>query len=179
MTDKNIVLIGFMGTGKTSVGRALGKRLGREVFDLDALIEAAEGRKIAQIFQQSGEDYFRRLEKQKVLEVSDREGVVITTGGGVVTDPDNVRVLKKKGVLIRLDASVDTILKRVGSSKNRPLLKNAPDARRAVEELLQRRRAQYEGAADWTVATDGKTPEQVAAIIEVLLDPPPTAGGRS
>jgi shikimate kinase len=167
---KNIVLIGFMGTGKTSVGAALAKRLGRVSHDIDAMIEADQRKKIAQLFEERGEDHFRRLEKDKIREAAALDGAVITTGGGAVMDPENVERLKKNGVMICLSASSATILKRVGRSKNRPLLKNAPDPQKAIEELLARRRAQYEQAADVTVATDGKTAEQVAAQIEVLLD---------
>lgn len=167
---KNIVLIGFMGTGKTSVGLALAKRLGRPAHDADALIEAEEHRKIAQIFEERGEDYFRQLEKKKIEELSELEGVILTTGGGAILDPENVERLKKNGVLICLSASTETILKRVGRSRNRPLLKKAADPQKAVEELLARRRSQYEHAADATVVTDGKTPDEVARMIETLLN---------
>lgn len=166
-----------MGTGKTSVGLALAKRLGRPAHDADALIEADEKRKIAQIFEERGEDCFRQIEKKKIEELSELEGAVITTGGGAVMDPENVARLKKNGVLICLSASTETILKRVGRSKNRPLLKKAADPAKAVEELLAKRRAHYDQAADVTVATDGKSPEEVAAMIETLLNETKLLGG--
>lgn len=158
-----------MGTGKTSVGAALARRIGRPAQDIDALIEAAEHQRIAQIFAERGEAYFRHLEKAKVAEVSAQDGLIITTGGGAVMDPENVQHLKRNALVIGLEASVETILLRVGRSKNRPLLKNASDPRRAVEELLSKRREHYQRASDWMVATDGQSAEQVAEKIEAWL----------
>jgi shikimate kinase len=168
MTSKNIVLIGFMGTGKSTVGKILAKKMGREIVDVDQKIEEKEKRRIAEIFEKDGEAAFRLLEKQAVKAVASGSKLVITTGGGVVLDSENVSMLKANGILVLLQATPQTIHQRVKGSRHRPLLR-AGDAQDEISKLLEARRPYYEGA-DLKCATDGKTAQQVADEILKMLD---------
>ena len=167
--DKNIVLIGFMGTGKSTVGKILAKKLGREWVDVDQRIEEKEKRRIADIFEKDGESAFRRLESRMVQEVASGSGFVITTGGGAVTDEGNVSALKANGILVLLEAAPQTIYQRVKDSRHRPLLKTG-DKLGEIRRLLESRRPFYE-KADLKCSTDGKTAQQVAdEILRALAD---------
>ena len=162
---RNIALIGFMAAGKSAVGRSLAKRLGRRYVDLDRVIEKSSGMKVRQIFEQKGESYFRQLEKEMLAQVLAEEGQVIATGGGVVLDDDNLARLREQALVIGLNASIETILKRVGSGATRPLLRGA-DRRQRVEELLNARRERY-AQAHITIDTNDLTLNQVVdRIIE-------------
>lgn len=159
---KNVVLIGFMGTGKTSAGRALAHRLGRAFIDLDAKIEKEAGRSIPEIFAREGEAAFRAMEKEMVKCMASRRALVIATGGGTVKDAANVEALRKNGAIVCLTASVDAVLARTARVGDRPVLdqKDAGDRRRAVEDLMKERRALYE-VADYCVDTSDLSPLQV------------------
>ena len=163
---KNIVLIGFMGTGKTSVGRLLAARLGCAFHDLDKKIEAQCGMTIPAMFEQHGEAYFRAREKDAVRAVSARMNLVIATGGGTVKDAENVALLRQNGILVALTADVDTILQRTAARGTRPVLDGADagDRRAAVVRLLEERSSLYE-TADITVDTSGRAPLEVAEYI--------------
>jgi len=163
---QNIALIGFMAVGKSAVGRILAKRLGRRFVDLDRLIEKSTGMKVREIFAQMGEAYFRELEKQTLAQVLAKHGQVIATGGGVVLDDDNLALLREQTLLVGLSASTETILKRVGDSATRPLLKGA-DRRERIDELLKSRQERYaHGHA--TIDTGDLTLDQVVdKIIEI------------
>lgn len=158
--DANLVLVGFMGTGKTSTGRVLAERLGRAFVDMDQRIEEREGRTIPDIFAQSGEPYFRALERALVQELAAQRNLVIAPGGGIVLNPDNVRDFAATGHVICLRASPEWILQRVGADANRPLLQTEDKLGR-IRELLARRQALYD-AIPAQVDTDGLTPAQVA-----------------
>ncbi|MGE5308583.1 MAG: shikimate kinase [Deltaproteobacteria bacterium] len=158
---KNIYLIGFMATGKSTVGRLLARRLGREFVDLDRYIEEKAGKKIADIFALCGEGFFRSLEKRILSEVSGRGGIIVACGGGIVTDGDNIAVMKRTGTIVCLTASVEEILKRVKDPSSRPLL-CAQDRKEKVETLLGKRREQY-ACADASIDTTGLSPDEVAA----------------
>lgn len=160
---RNIVLVGFMGTGKTSVGKVLGQRLKRPVMDIDRMIEEREGRKIAEIFEKEGEVHFRALEKEAVREAAASQGAVLTTGGGAVVDPENLARLKETGILVCLAASAETIYSRVKNSKHRPLLKEG-DVLGEIKRLLEAR-APFYAQADYTLQTDGQSPVYVAKVI--------------
>lgn len=164
---KNIILTGFMGTGKTYTGRVLARTLGIKFIDTDALIEEEAGITIPEIFKKFGEPYFRKLEREIVKRVSEEDGAVIAVGGGAIVDPDNLADLKKKGVVICLTASPDVILSRVERSSDRPLLQ-VEDKIGKITELLEKRAPYYE-KADFTIDTDGKTSEQVAVEISELI----------
>ena len=166
---KNIVLVGFMGTGKSSVGRILARRLGREFIDIDRYLEEKEKRKIREIFEKEGEPYFRSIEKEAVRHWAQKRGVVITTGGGAVMDPDNWSALKEGGLLVTLLASPVVIYDRVKNSKNRPLLKDRQDLKAEIAEMLAQRKPYYE-KSDYYFDTDGKTASQVARMILRVLE---------
>ncbi len=161
--DMNIVLVGFMGTGKTAVGKALAGRLGLKYVSTDELIEAREKRAIGEIFAQSGEPYFRRVEKTVVAEVSGRDNLVVDTGGGVVLDEDNVRNLKKTGKMICLEATTEKILERTGGTAHRPLL-NVPDRPGEIQKRLEARAPFYD-RADHHVDTTALTVDEAATKI--------------
>jgi shikimate kinase len=162
MKQRNLVLIGFMGAGKSTIGRLCASRLGFRFVDTDAEITARAGQSIAQLFQEQGETAFRELERAAVEELTACSGLVIATGGGVVINPENVARLRRCGLVVLLNASPDTILKRVGSARSRPLLAGAADPRAKVEELLESRRALYEAAAHTSVSTDHRAMGEVA-----------------
>ncbi|MCS6771646.1 MAG: shikimate kinase [Kiritimatiellae bacterium] len=166
--DANIVLVGFMGTGKTSTGRALAARLGREFVDMDAVIEERERRSIPRIFAESGEPYFRALERCLTRELAGRRNLVIAPGGGIVLNPDNIRDFAAGGWVVALRASPEMILQRVGQDTSRPLLQT-DDKLGRIRELLLKRRPLYD-AIPIQIDTDGKTPEAVAnEILDRLL----------
>jgi shikimate kinase len=155
-----------MAVGKSAVGRNLAKRLGRRFVDLDRLIEKSAGMKVREIFEQKGEAYFRQLEKQTLAQVLTKEGQVIATGGGVVLDDDNLALLREQTLLVGLSASTESILKRVGDSATRPLLKGA-DRRERIEKLANARRERY-AQAHVTIDTGDLTLTQVVdKIIEI------------
>lgn len=166
---KNLVLIGFMGTGKSSVGKVLGRKLSRPVIDVDQMIEAAEKRKIESIFETEGEQGFRRIEKKAVAEAAAMDGVIITTGGGAVLDPDNMKALRTNGWILSLTATPETIYRRVKDSKHRPLLRHE-DVLGEITRLLETRKSLYDDA-DYRFETDGRNPSQVARmILDTLKD---------
>jgi len=143
VTHPNIILTGFMGTGKTSVGREVAGRLGRPFVDLDDLIVARAGKSIPAIFAQDGEPAFRALEAALCREMAEPTGIVLAVGGGAVVDPANRQALAAGGTLICLDATPEAILSRVGHDDNRPMLA-APDRLARIRELLDRRAAAYD-----------------------------------
>jgi len=163
----NIVLVGFMGSGKSEVGRQLAERTGRTLVDVDSVVES-EGTPISEIFAAEGEVGFRRRERRVVEKVSRSRGAVIATGGGSVLDASNVKALKRSGVLVYLDTSVDELVRRLADDEDRPLLKSTEgiagrtELRSRVEKLLAKRRPVYESVADHIVACDGRLPGDVA-----------------
>jgi shikimate kinase len=155
-----------MAVGKSAVGRNLARRLGRRFVDLDRLIEKTAGLKVREIFAQKGEAYFRQLEKETLAKVLGQEGQVVATGGGVVLDDDNLALLRERSLLIGLNASTETILKRAGNGATRPLLKGG-DPRERIEELLADRAARY-ARAHAIIDTDELTLSQVVdKIVEI------------
>jgi shikimate kinase len=165
--DINISLIGFMATGKTTVGRALARRLKLKFEDLDREIERREGKTVSEIFQDHGEPYFRRREREAVRSFSKRRGCVLAPGGGVVLSPENVRRLKAMGPVIELRSSPAAILKRAQESGKRPLLAKNPKAE--IRRLLAARAPLYAKAADAVVdATDEDVGRIVGEIVEIL-----------
>jgi 3-dehydroquinate synthase len=163
-----IVLAGFMGTGKTSVGKNLSRKLGWKFIDTDVLIEDREGRPISLIFKESGEDYFRKIEQSTVAEVSQMSNVVIATGGGVIKSKENVANLGRRGIIVWLKASPEIILKRVMlEGGKRPLL-DVEEPLKEINELLSARLPLYE-QADTVVDTNYITPEETAQEITERL----------
>jgi 3-dehydroquinate synthase len=168
-TDKNIILTGFMGTGKTTVGRLLAERMGRVFIDMDEEIEARFGKPIPEIFAQEGEPVFRSVESQLCHQFARQPGIILSTGGGALVNPANRQVLAQNGVLICLTATVDVILDRVEQAGNRPLLPGDREERgRRVRHLLRERRQAY-GAIAHQVDTTNRTPAQVVQeVLETL-----------
>jgi shikimate kinase len=162
--EPNLVLVGFMGTGKTEVGRIVSERIGRDFVDIDDRIVQAAGMSINEVFRIYGEDYFRDIETTIIEEFSALGGLVISTGGGSLLRIENVRNLKRSGVLICLTASPEEIVRRVADDRHRPLL-NVTDRIGVVREMLARRSPSYR-VSDFMISTDGKSPD--AAAIEVL-----------
>ena len=168
MNSKNIVLIGFMGSGKSSTARALARMLKREVFSSDERIIEREERLIAQIFLIKGEVYFRELERKVIGEISQKINIIIDCGGGVIKDSANIADLKKNGILIYLKTSPEWIYQRTKDNKARPLL-NVEDPMIHIRRLLKEREPMYQSAANFSVETDAKKPEEVAQeIIRIL-----------
>jgi len=167
----SIALIGFMGTGKTVVGRLLAEKLGKEFIELDALIEKKAGKSIPEIFRQDGEIRFRELEIDTAREVADKENAVIACGGGIVLNKINIDRLKTTCAIVCLTASPAVILKRTSGDKDgRPLLAVTERALQ-IKELMKFRRPFYERAAEITVNTSGMNPDSVAGrIIEILRE---------
>jgi len=161
--EKNIVLIGFMGTGKTSVGRILAQRLGWSFLDLDTEVERAVRMPISKYFDRYGETAFRDREQEAVERVSAQPQCVVATGGGVVLRQENIDRLKKTGILVCLSASEQEIVARTAGDSLRPLL-NRPDRLQAIRDLLTARMPRYRQSDVW-VETDGKSAAETAALI--------------
>lgn len=157
---RNVVLIGFMGTGKTSTGKLLANRLGYFFIDTDNKIEIDNKISINDMFAQYGEKYFRNKEAETIHKVAEYHNAVISTGGGVVLNEDNMIALRQNGIIITLKASIDVILERTGRRKNtRPLLKEE-DRRQIIVDLLETRDALYQ-RADLIIDTSELSPLQV------------------
>lgn len=161
---ENIFLIGYMGTGKTTVSHQLGRRMKRLEVDLDLEIETRTGKTIAAIFAEEGEEYFRMLETKLIGEYETKEGFVVSCGGGAPLRPENVESMQKSGVVVLLTASPRTVYQRVQGSKSRPLL-NQNMEEGFIREMMEKREPYYRRAAQITVDTDGKSPEEIAALV--------------
>ncbi len=148
-----------MGTGKTVTGRVLAERTGMELVDMDSLIEERQGKTIPEIFATDGEPAFRVMERELVKTLSKRSGLIISTGGGIVLNPDNITDFEKNGLVVCLTASPDTIFKRVEKDTSRPLLSG--DKKAQISTLLAKRQPLYAAIAHG-INTDGLTDEQTA-----------------
>ena len=164
---KNIVLTGFMGTGKTTIGRALAKKLQMRLVDIDEEIEKEQKMSINDIFSRHGEPHFRDIETAMIQELSRDKNIIISTGGGAVLRDENMEALKENGIIFCLNATAETILERTGRNQDRPLLK-VENPKEKINELLAYRRPFYERAGIM-IETDGKTPlEVVQEIMEIV-----------
>jgi shikimate kinase len=163
---KNIVLVGFMGTGKTAVGRGLAEEMSMKYVSVDDEIESAEKRTISEIFQAEGEMYFRAIEKDVIKNITRGSGQVIDCGGGAVLEEENLNNLKASGDVFCLWAEPEAILKRVGRSADRPLL-NVKDPMAKIEELLEKRRSCYLRADFHIDTTNMGTFEVINKIREI------------
>jgi len=165
MKKQNIILIGFMGTGKTVTGRALAERTGMELVDMDAQIELRAGKTIPEIFAESGEPGFRVLERNLVKELSTRNGLIISTGGGIVLNPDNLADFEKTGLVICLTASPETIFQRLEKDTTRPLLSG--DKKKQIAALLEKRQPLYAAIVHQINSDDLGPAERAAAILDL------------
>lgn len=149
---RNIYLIGFMGTGKSAVSRSLRAAYGFEAIDMDRFIEKREKMSVSDIFEKRGEEYFRNLETKFLDKMQTKRDTVIACGGGVVLREENVQKMKRNGCIVLLEASPETILERVKRNDNRPLLRGKKNIE-SITEMMEKRRAKYEAAADFRVHT--------------------------
>lgn len=159
----NIYIVGFMGTGKTSVGKELARKNKLRFADLDELIELKERRTIPDIFAKSGEPYFRRAEYLALKEVAREKGFVVATGGGIVINPENIALMKETGKMVCLSATPEVILRRTCGCGNRPLL-NVPEPKKQIDLLMKLRSPMY-AQAHYTIDTSRLTVEEVTEKI--------------
>ena len=163
----NIILCGFMGCGKSTVGKRLAERHGLTFVDMDTYIEEQAGCSVADIFATHGEAVFRAMEHDACTALGKQENLVIATGGGAVLDAENVMALTENGTIVFLRVSAQTVLKRLKNDTSRPLLQQ-DDKDAAVRNLMQRRTPLYEAAAHITVDADSE-PDTVVSAIEAAL----------
>lgn len=167
---KNLILIGFMGVGKSTVGEICARELGYAFCDTDAMIEAQSGRSIATLFAQEGETAFRKRERELIAELTAKSGLVIATGGGAPLDPINGERLRAGGMVVLLTASPQEILRRIGDTRSRPLLAEADDPGAKIDAMLRSRNPVYREAAHHQIRAAYGSPKAVAAAILQLLE---------
>ena len=168
MKRKNIVLCGFMGSGKSTIGKLLSRKMGMAFIDLDAYIEKKENKSVTQIFADSGEEYFRQLEKNAVKELAYKKSVILAAGGGTLTFRENVDTLRNAdNKIILLDLPVAVVAQRLKGDTKRPLL-NRPDKEQVMRELYEKRLPLYRSAAD-IVVNAANSPMQVCMDIMANL----------
>ncbi len=160
---KNLILCGFMGSGKSTIGKLLSEKLGARFIDTDTYIEQKEGMTISEMFEKYGEQYFRDREREVCEELSKLQKTVISTGGGTLLNDDNMRALKKNGVVFLLNVSSRTVLTRLKNDTTRPLLQQA-DKERAVKMMLSKRIPLYNRAADYVIDAE-EAPRKVCLTI--------------
>ena len=162
--DYNILLIGFMGAGKSTVADYMKKAYYMDVVEMDQIIAERQGMSISEIFEKYGEEFFRDLETALLVEMQSRKNVVISCGGGVPMRERNIKEMKKNGRVVLLTAKPETILERVKDDHNRPLLEGKKNVE-YIAELMEKRREKYQAAADLIVETDGRTAEEICGEI--------------
>ena len=160
----NLILCGMMGCGKTTIGRKLSDLTGRVWQDTDDLIVEKHG-KIADIFARFGEARFREMETETIKALADKDGLVLSTGGGLVLKDENVELLKQKGKIVYLRAQLETLIQRLAQDSERPLLRSQEDLSTRLTGLLSARAPVYERVADFVVDVDNKSPEDIATEI--------------
>lgn len=162
---RNILLIGFMGTGKSTVSSRLKQMLDMKEIDTDALIEEREGMSISDIFSQKGEEAFRRMETELLRELKHSENLIISCGGGMALRDENAAMMKAVGTVIWLTARPETILKRVRHDDSRPLLRGHKNVE-FIKDLLEQRSPKYAAAADMVVSTDDRSVQSICEEIQ-------------
>ena len=162
----NIVLIGYRGTGKSTVGKILGQRLHRHVISTDEEIVKKAGQSIPQIVEQFGWDHFRELETQMCQSLVNHIDLVIDTGGGLILKEENVTIMKTNSMIFWLTAEVPTIVKRISSGTQRPSLSGTKTFVEEIEDILKERTPKYQAAAHHVIQTDHQSPDQ---LVETIL----------
>ncbi|HLR36284.1 MAG TPA: shikimate kinase [Tissierellales bacterium] len=166
----NIVLIGPSGVGKTTIGNFISKRLSMELIDTDYLIEKKEGKSIDGIFEEKGENYFRKLEENIVKEIYSRESIVVSTGGGTILNPNNMKLLKENGQIFLLYGTLGSIIKNINSSNiSRPLIENFNSVEEGIRKLLIDRKDIYFKYSDYIVYIDNKNVKEIGEEIINLI----------
>ena len=161
----NLILCGMMGSGKTTVGVKLAELTGRDLYDTDGMIVDKYG-KISDIFERYGEAHFRKLETETVRELVEKDGLVISTGGGLVLKAENNELLQRNGKIIFLRATLEILVSRLNADGERPLLNGeAESLQNRIQRLIDERTPSYETVADYVVDVDGKSPETIAREI--------------
>lgn len=166
--DCNIYLIGFMGSGKSTIARCFAREYGMTLVEMDQRIEEEEGRTISRIFAESGEEYFRQLETKLLTRLREGKKQVISCGGGAAMREENVKEMRRGGKIVFLRTRPETIYDRVKNSHNRPLLEGNMNVE-YIRQLMEKRRPKYEAAAQITVDTDEKSISGICAEILLLL----------
>ena len=161
---ENIFLIGFMGAGKSTVAKTLQGKLKMNLVEMDARIVEEQGMSINDIFAKYGEDYFRDIESRLILDIGKEGNTIVSCGGGVVVREKNIEYMKQNGKVVYLSATPKTIYNRVKDSTDRPIL-NGHMSVEYIAELMEKRRALYEAAADYKIETDGRTTEDICKEI--------------
>ena len=166
----NIVLIGYRGTGKSTVGKVLAAKLGRELISTDREIVKRAGRSIPEIVAEHGWEHFRDLESDVCRDLGGRDNLVIDTGGGAILRPQNVAVFKQHGTLFWLTATVETIVSRIGHDSQRPSLTGTKTFVEEIHEVLEERTPKYQAAADHVIPTDGRSIKELVGSLCSLLE---------
>lgn len=164
----NVILTGFMGTGKSTIGKYLSSRLGYRFCDLDEMIVVKENMTVNEIFEKRGEPYFRVLETSLIRSIFNEQGIVLSTGGGAVISSENRAMLRRMGCVVNLAASPEVILERLAGDKSRPLLKGTKDGDTVVRMLKERE--SFYADADIRIDTTGKKMEEVTKEIMLFLE---------
>jgi shikimate kinase len=178
MAGGNFFLVGMMGAGKTTLGKALAQRLGLDFVDTDRLLVERTGVPVTTIFEIEGEDGFRRRESCVLAELAAREGCVVATGGGAVLAEENRRVMRAAGTVIYLRARVEHLWERMRHDTSRPLLLT-PDPRATLAQILEVRDPLYRGAAHLIVETGTQSASTLVNRVMAALRDRPSAGGRN
>ena len=161
---RNVFLIGFMGSGKSTIASYLAENYGMEIIDMDQLIVEREGMAIPDIFAQKGELYFRDVETSLLIEIQGEQNKDVSCGGGVVLREKNIQAMKKSGQVVLLNAKPETILERVKDDDNRPLLRGNKNVQ-FIRDMMEKRQPKYEAAADLVIHTDGKSADEICKEI--------------
>lgn len=165
-----IILIGFMGVGKTTIGKIIAKKLKLNFVDMDNYIEKREGKSISKIFEEYGEQHFRELESESLKDLIKIDNIVISTGGGIITTKENSDILKKEKIVIFLDANTQTILNNLYKEiDKRPLLSNSKNVENTISNLLNQRYEKYNSICDIKIDINEKNIEEVVSQILVNI----------
>ena len=167
--NSNLILIGYMGSGKSTIGKQLAKKYQYDFLDTDEWIEHENGMTIKEMFAQRGENYFRNLETQALISFQNQIGqTILSTGGGMALSATNANLLRNLGIVIFLKVSKEVVIQRLQGDTTRPLLQGE-DFEKKIEQMLEQRDPLYESAAHYVIDTDGKTIEEVIEEIGVII----------
>jgi len=170
MQKSNVYLVGLMGSGKTSIGKILAKRMGMNFMDLDDEIIKDQQCSISEIFDRFGEEKFRHLENKKLLSTLEIDNCVISTGGGIIMDQDNIKIMVENGSIIHLDIDLETQLLRIKNKKNRPLLRDKDDERKILVKMRKERDHIYKKIAIASVNTSNKKRNDIVSEVVNIIE---------